>query len=69
MSTLPLTTPETTEPHLGFLPGPNPQQELTAPDANTQINGDTEVKHYFSRRGFNILPLITETPRVAYSDP
>lgn len=69
MSTLPSTHPGTTEPHLGFFLGPNPQQEQTAPDANTQVNGDTEVKHYFFRGGSNILLLITETPRLAYSDP
>lgn len=69
MSTLPSTPPETTEPLLGFLLGPNPQQEQTAPEANTQVNGDTEVKHYFLRGGSNILLLITETPRFAHPDP
>ena len=41
MSTLPSTFPGPTEPHLRVFPAPNPLPEQTAPNANTQVNGDT----------------------------
>ena len=49
MSTLPSTFAGPTEPHIRVFPAPNPQPEQTAPNANTQVNGDTKVKHAFSQ--------------------
>ena len=69
MSTLPSTVPVTTEPYLGFFPGPNSQLEQTAPNANTQVNGDTKVKHTVFTGGSIILLHITGTPRMAHLDP
>ena len=69
MSTLPSTVPVTTEPYLGFFPGPNSQPEQTAPVANTQVYGDTKVKQSFFKEGSIILLNITGTPLMAHRDP
>ena len=58
-----------TEPYLRVFPTPNPQPEQTAPNANTQVNGDTKVKHTFFTGGSIILLHITGTPRMAHLDP
>ena len=69
MSTLSSTFPGPTEPHLRVFPTPTPLPEQTAPNANTQVNGDTKVKHTLFTGGSNILLQITGTPLMAHLDP
>ena len=69
MSTLSSTFPGPTEPYLRVFPTSNPLPEQTAPNANTQVNGDTKVKHTLFTEGSIILLQITGTPRMAPLDP